>query len=137
VHVSVRRRGSAAVPTVADEGPGLAPEQAARLFDRFYQGSEARTGEGTGLGLSIVAALATAHGGRAFVRSEPGEGTAFTVELPVGRADPESADPESADVGRTQPSPPPAPRPSSAVSSDATVRSAHEVVEHGPRPVRH
>ena len=69
---------------MADEGPGLDPEQAARVFDRFYQGSTARTGSGSGLGLSIVAALAAAHGGRASVRSTLGEGCAFVVELPRG-----------------------------------------------------
>jgi two-component system, OmpR family, sensor kinase len=115
----------------------LAPEQAARVFDRFYQGSEARTGEGTGLGLSIVAALASAHGGRAFVHSAPGDGTAFTVELPVGRADTGSADP-----GRAQPSITPSPSPSSpAPTGGAPVGRAAgpapEVVDHGPRSVRH
>jgi len=53
------------------------------VFDRFYQGSAARTGTGSGLGLSIVAALAEAHGGRATVESTPGEGCTFAVELPL------------------------------------------------------
>jgi two-component system OmpR family sensor kinase len=137
VHVSVRRLGSQAVTIVADDGPGLAPEQAARLFDRFYQGSEARTGEGTGLGLSIVAALASAHGGRAVVHSEPGQGTAFTVELPVGRADAGSAD-----TGDARPAIPKSPTPSSpppigAAPVDVTAGTAHDVVDHEPRPVRH
>jgi two-component system, OmpR family, sensor kinase len=83
VHVTVAREGSVVVVRVADEGPGLDAEHAARVFDRFYRGSEARTGEGTGLGLSIVAALADAHGGRARVESEPGRGAVFTVEIPA------------------------------------------------------
>ncbi len=89
VHVSVGSDGRRAVVRVADEGPGLDAEQAARVFDRFYRGSEARTGEGTGLGLSIVAALAHAHGGRATVDTAPGAGATFTVEIPV--TDPETA----------------------------------------------
>jgi two-component system, OmpR family, sensor kinase len=83
VHVSVTRRTDVVVLVVSDEGPGLDAEHAARVFDRFYRGSEARTGEGTGLGLSIVAALAEAHGGRATVDSEPGRGATFTVEVPA------------------------------------------------------
>ena len=82
VDVTVEVQGSLAVLTVADAGPGLEPEQAARVFDRFYQGSAARTGSGSGLGLSIVAALAGAHGGRATVSSVPGAGCRFVVELP-------------------------------------------------------
>ncbi|MEV6325647.1 HAMP domain-containing sensor histidine kinase [Nocardia sp. NPDC051787] len=69
---------------VADTGPGLPPEQAERVFERFYRTdtSRTRTSGGTGLGLSIVQALVTAHGGEVGVRSAPGEGTTFTVRLP-------------------------------------------------------
>jgi two-component system OmpR family sensor kinase len=91
VQVEVVRAGASALVRVADEGPGLDPDQAARVFDRFYRGSEARTGEGTGLGLSIVAALAGAHGGSARVDTAAGEGSVFTVEIPL--ADTEVADP--------------------------------------------
>jgi two-component system OmpR family sensor kinase len=123
VHVSVRRQTSQAVITVADEGPGLAADQAERVFDRFYRGSEARTGEGTGLGLSIVAALAAAHGGRAFVTSRPGEGAVFTVELPATEIE----------KGTPVPSLPPSP----SQEHPTTVGAATgEVVEHGLRPVR-
>ena len=83
VQVAVVRRGPSALITVTDNGPGLDAEQAARVFDRFYRGSEARTGEGTGLGLSIVAALAGAHGGGASVAGAPGGGACFTVEIPA------------------------------------------------------
>jgi len=69
---------------VADTGPGLAPEEAERVFERFYRTDVSRTraSGGSGLGLSIVQALVTAHGGRVTVRSAPGEGTCFTVRLP-------------------------------------------------------
>ncbi|WP_454195460.1 sensor histidine kinase [Nocardia sp. Marseille-Q1738] len=69
---------------VADTGPGLPPEEAERVFERFYRTdtSRTRTSGGTGLGLSIVQALVIAHGGEVGVRSTPGEGTTFTVRLP-------------------------------------------------------
>jgi len=112
VHASVQRQGTRAVITVADEGPGLDPEQRTRVFDRFYQGSEARTGSGSGLGLSIVAALAHAHGGRAFAEASPSGGASFVVELPLnmragsqGQAAAETrqedAAPAAADAGAT------------------------------------
>ncbi len=131
VDVTVRRDGPRAVVTVADQGPGLAADQASRLFDRFYQGSEARTGEGTGLGLSIVAALSAAHGGRAFVQSVPGEGTVFTVELPASDV------PEGTEVGIRSL----ADSPTSSPSSDPVGESPSEVdpvevSEHDQRPVR-
>jgi two-component system OmpR family sensor kinase len=83
VRVAVEHHGRSAVLRVADDGPGLDAEQAARVFDRFYRGSEARTGEGTGLGLSIVAALAGAHDGRAVIDTTPGVGTEIMVEIPL------------------------------------------------------
>jgi two-component system, OmpR family, sensor kinase len=69
---------------VIDGGPGLSPEAAARVFERFYRtdSSRTRTSGGSGLGLSIVQALAAAHGGRVTVHSEPGNGATFTVTLP-------------------------------------------------------
>jgi two-component system OmpR family sensor kinase len=71
---------------VADEGEGMAPEVATRVFERFYRADSSRSRDrgGSGLGLSIVAAVAEAHGGRAGVESAPGAGTRVTVELPVG-----------------------------------------------------
>ncbi len=81
--------GLRAVLEVADEGPGLAPEHVARVFERFYRADSARSratlgsGAGTGLGLSIVAAIVEAHGGNVAVASVPGEGATFRVELPA------------------------------------------------------
>lgn len=75
---------SSVLVEVADTGPGLQPEQAERVFERFYRTdvSRSRGSGGTGLGLSIVAALVKAHGGTVSVRSAPGEGATFVVELP-------------------------------------------------------
>lgn len=66
--------------TVADDGPGMAPETVERVFERFFR-SDAVVHPGSGLGLAIVAAIVKAHGGTVQVASEPGEGTAFTVRL--------------------------------------------------------
>ncbi|WP_309117928.1 HAMP domain-containing sensor histidine kinase [Saccharothrix sp.] len=82
--VRVHARGEHAVIEVADDGPGLTPDHQDRVFERFYRGDAARSDHGgAGLGLSIVDAVATAHGGRASVTSAPGEGTTFTVTLPL------------------------------------------------------
>jgi two-component system, OmpR family, phosphate regulon sensor histidine kinase PhoR len=71
--------------TVRDTGEGIAPEHLPRIFERFYRVDRARSRAmgGTGLGLAIVKHLARAHGGEAAVRSMPGEGSAFTIELPA------------------------------------------------------
>jgi two-component system OmpR family sensor kinase len=86
VTVRVSVEGVAAQLVVADQGEGMTPEVAARVFERFYRADASRSRDrgGSGLGLSIVAAVAEAHGGRAGVESAPGAGTRVTVELPVG-----------------------------------------------------
>jgi signal transduction histidine kinase len=72
----------AAVLTVADRGPGLPPDVAERVFDRFVRGRLDRIG-GTGLGLYIVRSIVEAHNGTVDVSSPPGEGATFTVKLPL------------------------------------------------------
>ncbi|MER7274235.1 SpoIIE family protein phosphatase [Dactylosporangium sp. NPDC000244] len=71
---------------VTDTGVGIDPAHQARLFERFHRvpGARARTHEGSGIGLALVAELAALHGGAAGVRSRPGEGSTFTVRIPVG-----------------------------------------------------
>jgi signal transduction histidine kinase len=70
---------------VRDNGIGIAPEDQARIFDRFYRvrRSETKDIEGTGLGLAIVKKLVEAHGGQIGIDSRLGEGTTFHVSLPV------------------------------------------------------
>ncbi len=80
-----------AVLEVADQGPGLPPEEERRVFERFYRADASRTratGAGAGLGLSIVHSLVTAHGGDVEVDSAPGRGCTFRVRLALlGPAD--------------------------------------------------
>jgi two-component system, OmpR family, sensor kinase len=78
-----RQGHPAAVLEVTDHGPGLSQEHAEHVFERFYRADQSRTAGGTGLGLAIVAALVTAHGGAAWVRSRPGEGATFCIALPL------------------------------------------------------
>lgn len=72
--------------SVADSGAGIAPEDQARIFTRFYRAdaSRERTSGGTGLGLAIAKAIVTAHGGEIEVSSQLGAGSTFTVVLPDG-----------------------------------------------------
>jgi two-component system, OmpR family, sensor kinase len=83
--VRVRASGTEAVIEVADEGPGLDAEDAARVFERFYRAdpSRARDRGGTGLGLAVVAALVGAHRGRVEVDTSRGDGATFRVRLPL------------------------------------------------------
>lgn len=86
--VSVQRNGEWAEITVADEGPGIPPDDQPRVFERFWRGdpSRGRTANGgAGLGLSIVDSLVRAHGGSVAVTSAPGRGTAFTLRLPLAQ----------------------------------------------------
>lgn len=69
---------------VTDTGPGIAPEDVERIFERFYRVDKARTaGNGSGLGLAIVKEIVEAHGGAVGVESQPGQGSRFWLRLPV------------------------------------------------------
>ncbi|MGW7521096.1 sensor histidine kinase [Streptomyces sp. NPDC054796] len=72
--------GERIVLRVADEGPGMAPQDAARIFDRFFRTGSA---QGSGLGMSVVRAGAEAQGGTVHVATAPGAGLAVTVTLPA------------------------------------------------------
>jgi two-component system OmpR family sensor kinase len=87
VEVRVRGEGAEAVVTVSDDGPGIDPSVAARIFEPFYRAdpSRARATGGAGLGLAIVAAIVDAHGGRVtLVAGNPG--ATFEVRLPSAPA---------------------------------------------------
>jgi two-component system NtrC family sensor kinase len=66
---------------VMDNGPGIPEEHIGKIFDPFFTTKD--VGQGTGLGLSIAFGIVQEHGGRIWAESEPGEGTVFTVELPI------------------------------------------------------
>jgi signal transduction histidine kinase len=83
IRVRVRPEGGRAVVEVADGGIGIAPEHQERIFERFERAVSARNYAGLGLGLWIVRRVVEAHGGTIRVRSAPGEGSTFTVELPL------------------------------------------------------
>jgi two-component system OmpR family sensor kinase len=92
VRVRLDRTESHARVSIADTGPGLDPEKAARLFAPFQTAGSKTTGgeSATGLGLAIVKAIAEEHGGGVRLENRPGQGAAFVLELPLGRAGSES-----------------------------------------------
>lgn len=85
--VSVDREGHQAVLRVADTGTGIPEVEVPRLFERFHRvkGAASRSIEGSGIGLALVAQLADLHGGDVGVASRLGEGSTFTVSIPLGR----------------------------------------------------
>jgi len=96
-------RTPAVILDVTDHGPGMAPEQAHRVFERFYRADQARTRTaggrttgGSGLGLAIVRALVAAQGGVTSVRTAEGQGATFRIALPLAPealGNPDDADP--------------------------------------------
>jgi signal transduction histidine kinase len=98
VGVTVETEGDRARITVFDHGIGIAREQWQHIFDRFDRGAAPRDTAGLGLGLYIVQSLARAHGGTVALESVVGEGSAFTVELPLG-TDPDGANISEQDSG--------------------------------------
>ncbi len=84
VRVTLEQADNEARIAVQDQGPGIPPEEQARLFQPFGRGRSKGTGseKSTGLGLMIVKRIVTAHGGRIWLESEPGAGATFFVALP-------------------------------------------------------
>jgi signal transduction histidine kinase len=81
--IETQALGEAAVVTIRDTGPGIPAEVIGRIFDPFF--TTKPVGEGTGLGLSISYEIVKKHGGEIRAESQPGEGAAFTVRLPLRR----------------------------------------------------
>lgn len=100
VVVATRREGEELHVDVTDSGPGIAPEFQQRIFQKFAQAdsSDARAKGGTGLGLSIARTLSEKMGGRLSFETAVGEGTTFTVSLPLHREIPETGYDEASNV---------------------------------------
>lgn len=91
VQVSLSIQGDGVVLRVSDNGPGIAPGELERVFDRFYRADRSRTPGrdpgGTGLGLPIARSVAESHGGQVWLESEVGVGTVAFVRLPLASAE--------------------------------------------------
>jgi len=85
VLIMARTMGGEVVTSVADRGVGIAQEDSPHIFDRFYRSKGVRKAGGLGLGLYITKMLVEAHGGRIWVESELGRGSAFYVTLPLAQ----------------------------------------------------
>ena len=87
VLITARALPSEVLISVTDHGCGIDRDHLPRLFERFYRVDKARSRKlgGTGLGLAIVKHIVQAHGGKVSVRSTPGEGSTFTIQLPPVR----------------------------------------------------
>lgn len=89
IELRLGKRASSAYLAVEDNGPGIPAEDLSRIFERFYRGEKSRArsrqddGKGFGLGLSIAYWIIRNHGGNIEVESQIGEGTSFTVWLPL------------------------------------------------------
>jgi signal transduction histidine kinase len=87
VNISVHKNGAAWVEvSVADTGPGIAPGEANKIFDEFYQGRQSgeKKSRGVGLGLAISKKLVEMHGGKIWVESVVGQGSTFSFTVPMG-----------------------------------------------------
>ncbi len=83
ISVRVRAEGARVRLEVEDRGIGIAPGDQERIFGRFERAVSSRNYAGLGLGLWIVRRIVEAHGGTIAVRSAPGEGSTFTMDLPL------------------------------------------------------
>jgi signal transduction histidine kinase len=81
--ITTKKQNSSVVISIADDGPGILPENLNRIFDPFFTTKEA--GSGTGLGLSICHGIVTEHGGQIYVKSQLGKGATIFVELPINK----------------------------------------------------
>lgn len=82
IKVCLRKAEQMVLLTVSDDGIGIAKEDLDKIFRRFYQADDSRSGDGAGLGLAMVYEIVRFHGGTICVESEPGKGSTFFVQLP-------------------------------------------------------
>ncbi|NIJ52966.1 ATP-binding protein [Dyadobacter arcticus] len=88
ISLEIRQIGPRVYVSVTDTGTGIAEDQLDKLFDRFHriENSVGRSQEGTGIGLALVKELVGIHKGSILVKSQPGQGSVFTIEMPTGKA---------------------------------------------------
>jgi signal transduction histidine kinase len=98
IRLATGSEGDRAWISVADEGPGIAPEDQERVFDRFWRADKARArvDGGTGLGLAIVRQIVESHGGQVRLQSKVGVGSSFVIWLPVTTSPADTPRPPSA-----------------------------------------
>ncbi|GHA63194.1 hypothetical protein GCM10007389_14550 [Pontibacter akesuensis] len=86
INVSLEQKHEQVVLTVADTGAGIPPEEIQKIFSRFHriENTRSRTHEGSGIGLALTQELVKLHGGTIHVASTVGEGTTFTIAVPLG-----------------------------------------------------
>jgi signal transduction histidine kinase len=101
IRLATGSEGGSAWIAVADEGPGIAPEDQEHVFDRFWRADKARARAdgGTGLGLAIVRQIAESHGGQIRLQSKLGVGSSFVIWLPVAPPTSAAAEPSSRTPG--------------------------------------
>lgn len=83
VAVNLRKAKNALMVSVTDQGEGMRADTQAHIFEQFYQGDTSHTTQGNGLGLAMVKKVLELHGGSIQVNSAPGQGSCFTVTLPI------------------------------------------------------
>ena len=88
IEIAIEQTGDLAIMHICDRGIGIALEHQNRIFERFYraQDSSTRSRDGTGLGLAIVKSLIEGMNGKITLRSKPGEGSTFTIALPIWKS---------------------------------------------------
>jgi two-component system OmpR family sensor kinase len=84
IEVRALEDGAAVVIEVADTGPGIPGNEIPHVWEELYRGQGARGIPGSGLGLALVRAIVERHGGQVALRSRQGQGTVFTLRLPIG-----------------------------------------------------
>jgi len=84
LRIALRQRGQEAIFRLEDNGCGMSEETMRRMFDKFYQGDPSRSMTGNGLGLTIVKRIIDLCQGTIEAESELGQGSVFTIKLPLG-----------------------------------------------------